>query len=272
MWSGMSGAARGAIKHFVQRSLRRRGLRLTHDRDDHWLPDVDLLDVLVAWRFAQRPPQVAVQIGANDGRAEDPLQPLIARYAMRAVLVEPLPEPYERLAAAYARNELVQTIQAAIDKTPGRRDLWRVDRAAGGPNAFSHIASFDRSVVEKHYRRFAASGGYMTRTSVRTMTVAELLSAGGIEGPIDILQVDTEGHDAVIVNEFLNAGLRPTLINYEHIHLSGREDAACRQHLHEAGYQLLRYGRDTAAVLPADGGLQAAPHSGQLASAAPEMS
>jgi len=237
------------IKSFVQRQLAHRGLRLTYARNDLWPPDFDLLSILVDSHFRAAPPRSLVQIGANDGLTDDPVDDLIRRHDLLAVRVEPLPEPFAKLRARHSGEPRVRTVQAAVDAIDGDRPIWRVEAPGDQQTRLSTIASFDRSVIEKHHARYSSRGGRLVQQRVRVISPASLVREFMPEADgIDILQVDTEGHDAVIVRLFLDAGLRPRLINYEHNNLRGADDADCLNRLRSQGYLLARYGRDTAAL------------------------
>jgi len=240
---------RAWLKSFVQRQLAQRGLRLTYSRNDLWPPDFDLLSILVETHFRSTPPRSLIQIGANDGITNDPVDALIRRHALLAVRVEPLPEPFAKLQARHAGDANVRTVQAAVDAVDGDRPIWRVEAPGDQHVRLSTIASFDRSVIEKHHARYSSRGGRLVEQLVRVISPSSLVREFLPEAAgIDILQVDAEGYDAVIVRLFLDAGLRPHLINYEHNNLRGDDDAECLARLRSSGYLLARYGRDTVAM------------------------
>lgn len=233
----------------MQRQLARRALRLTYSRNDLWPPDFDLLSILVETHFRSTPPRSLIQIGANDGITNDPVDALIRRHALLAVRVEPLPEPFAKLQARHAGDANVRTVQAAVDAVDGDRPIWRVEAPGDQHVRLSTIASFDRSVIEKHHARYSSRGGRLVEQLVRVISPSSLVREFLPEAAgIDILQVDAEGYDAVIVRLFLDAGLRPHLINYEHNNLRGDDDAECLARLRSNGYLLARYGRDTVAM------------------------
>ena len=228
--------------------LSRRGLRLTLDRDDDWEPTLDLFRLVVDAAFGPEGPARIVQIGANDGITNDPIRPLLAGGHGRAVLVEPLPEPYACLAERWAASERVTTLHAAVAARDGEQDFYVVECPdPADALRFSRLASFDRSVVEKNLPTIGRRGR-IRRRPVRTVSPATVLAEGGLDGA-DLLQVDTEGFDAQVVGFFLDAGHRPRLIHFEHQHLSRAADQALRERLAGLGYRLARHGRDTAALL-----------------------
>jgi hypothetical protein len=71
---------------------------------------------------------------------------------------------------------------------------------------------------------------------------------------LDLLQIDAEGHDGIIVREALAAGLIPSIINYESIHLPPAERYAVKQLLAGRGYRFIDVERDTLAIRVIAGG------------------
>jgi FkbM family methyltransferase len=240
---------RARMNALVRRALRTRGLKITHDRDDNWPPDIDILSLVVQSAFAKQPPRRLLQIGANDGGPEDPARRLIERYNLSAVLLEPLPEPFELLLKNYAAVPGITAVQAALDSVDGRRTIWRIVISDNGLS-MSEMSSFERSVVEKHRPTYASAGGRIRQETVRTVSPKTVLNEFLLgEADLDILQVDTEGYDATVIHGLLDAGVAPKLINFEHSHLSGTADRHLCSLLRRSGYRLARYGRDTVAVL-----------------------
>ena len=62
---------------------------------------------------------------------------------------------------------------------------------------------------------------------------------------VDLLLIDTEGHDWEILRSIDFARWRPRLVIYEHYHLSPVARAAAREHLGLVGYETMEEGFDT---------------------------
>lgn len=241
---------RAWLRSAIQRHLRSRGLRITHDRDDLWPPEFDLFALVLDAEFSPSRPRTLIQVGANDGVSHDPVEHVIRRDSLIAVRVEPLPEPFSKLQAHHASDPLVTTVQAAIDTSDGTKTIWRIKAVDEATAKLSSISSFDRRIVEKHYQRYRSRGGVIVQETVQTLSPRTLLRRHFPSNvDVDILQVDTEGHDAIVVCAFLDAGVRPRVVNFEHNNLSGDADRRCCSLLRSHGYRLARYGRDTVGVL-----------------------
>ena len=60
---------------------------------------------------------------------------------------------------------------------------------------------------------------------------------------IDLLQLDTEGHDYTIIRAIDFQKVKPTIICYENVNLSDEDNRSCEELLINNGYTLQRYGR-----------------------------
>ena len=81
----------------VERSYRPAALF----RHPDWNFD-DPLKLAVAYALRRRPDFTFLQVGAFDGRTDDPIYPLVEEFGIRGIVVEPQPEMLETLRASYA--------------------------------------------------------------------------------------------------------------------------------------------------------------------------
>lgn len=184
-----------------------------------------------------------VQIGANDGR--DALGDLIRDRAdriKRALLIEPQQAAFERLVRHHEGRREVVCLNAAIDREPGERILYTIGRCADH-RLGDGIASFDRRHVEKeiragtNVRSDSEVAALITEETVMVATIGGAAAAAGIEWP-DVLLVDTEGYDGEIVRMVLEAGRLPSVIQYEHKHLTQSDRNYLSNALRRRGYRL----------------------------------
>ena len=202
----------------------------------------------LAAELTSRGPVTLVQVGANDGSANDPLARLIEDHPGaidRALLIEPQTAAFERLTAHHRDNPSIHCLNAAIDRTAGTRTIWSIDREAvqarlGRPMS-DGIASFERNhVIQVRVQNGVAEGdvpSLLTHESVELATLGGAARSVGIGNP-DILLVDTEGFDAEIMHMAFDAGWLPKLLQYEHKHLSPSERRELAVRLRAAGYVL----------------------------------
>ena len=198
----------------------------------------DLLD-----RLADERRITAVQVGANDSR--DALGELIRSRPdriERALLIEPQGRAFDRLARRYAGFGTVICLNAAIDRQAGERHLHTV-RADAGARTGDGIASFDRAHVEKEIAARLPDlprdriAGLIATETVPVATLEGAAAEAGIARP-DVLMVDTEGFDAAVVRMALDAGWLPSVLQYEHKHLSGAARRSLTRALRQRGYRL----------------------------------
>ncbi len=81
-------------------------------------------------------------------------------------------------------------------------------------------------------------------SEVTALTFESLCRRNRVER-VDLLLIDTEGHDWQILRSIDLDRHRPRLVIYEHYHLSARDRAAAREHLARHGYETMEEGFDT---------------------------
>ncbi|WP_276373574.1 FkbM family methyltransferase [Chryseolinea sp. H1M3-3] len=188
-----------------------------------------------------------VQIGANDGVTNDPVRKLILDFKIPSLLVEPQLPIFKKLQTAYSAVPHVRLENCAIDNVSGNKELFYVEPVSGYPMWASGIASFDKATLLKHKRVLPGLEGNLRKINVPTFTFRQLLQKHDIQEVL-ILQIDTEGYDFELLKHITSSGVRPKLIQYEHKHLSFRDQSACREMLTEMGYAFLTKPEDTIAI------------------------
>jgi FkbM family methyltransferase len=183
-----------------------------------------------------------VQIGANDGVRFDGLYGFVTRHPCSGIVVEPLPDVFERLRANYADYPLIVPINKAVHETAGVLPLFRV-----APDAFARysgwapgIASFDRS----HLLRHGIAPVDIIEQPVACTPLMQLLQDTATLDA-DLLQIDAEGYDSAILSMTDFARFKPHLIKYEHKAMTAAERSAHIARLARHGYRSVVEGADT---------------------------
>lgn len=232
------------LKAFVGRMLRSWGYTLSRvvDEPRHPFP---LLPLLVKEAAALSPHFGFIQIGANDGIRNDPLRSLVLRHGLRGLLVEPVPHLMASLQGNYRDVPGIEFRQCAVGSQDGVMKFFSL--APGNP--FPSWAQGLGSLSRGHLTEFGLPRveDWITETEVPVMTMRALLAERDPQS-VKLLQVDTEGHDATIVEQALEIGLRPFIIHYESVHLTAAVRAACKRRLVQAGYAFVDVPPDTIAV------------------------
>ena len=204
------------------------------------------LDIIGAWLSTNRPEVGFVQIGAFDGVTNDPLYDLVRRFGWRGVLVEPQAGAFERLRVTYKDIAGVVLLNAAVAEERGSRTLWQLEaERPTDPWWVSQSASFNREHLLAHIAH-----PYMEQrivgVDVETLTLADVFSQS--PRPVDVLQIDAEGYDAHIVAMLETTGRWPTVVRFEHRHLSLRSHAETVDLLAARGYRISLTEDDTIAL------------------------
>lgn len=210
---------------------------------------------------ARRSRQVrCLEIGANDGKTNDPIYPWITRHGWRAVLLEPQADICTgELAATYANHPNVSLENAALASTDGTAPFYRISfsqaRWATG------LAGFDRQSLQRHI-----DSGYVAKQAeteriqppsdrdqwietvqVPTISMLRLLQKHQIAN-LEVMAIDTEGFDFEILKLVPFDLITPEVVLFESKNLSDRDYAAAQKMLRDRGYRLYWEKGDTLAV------------------------
>jgi FkbM family methyltransferase len=196
----------------------------------------DETDWLVALFADIFPDAFVVQIGANDGSAGDPLADAFSKTRWSGLLVEPVPHLYEMLVARYRNRPGVQVERAAVSTRDGEAPLYRLRTVPGKtPEWFNQLATLNREVLLKHRSSIPEMESLLIEERVSTMRLETLLVRHAVSR-IDLLVIDTEGHDYEILRALDFTRFRPVLLMFEHQHLSANDKAAAYTLLATNGY------------------------------------
>ena len=236
------------IRDAVKRTAGLFGLDVVRKSEEfhHSFP---VLPMLVDRLVALAPEPFVLQIGANDGTSVDPVHASIRRHGLHALLVEPLPDMFEKLTAAYEGCPRVQFERAVIAQEDGEVPFYRVRRDFLGPAKFHTMASLDRNHLLKHVGA-NLNPGDIEEILLKAHSVRSLLANHG-DPEVSILQVDVEGFDHHVVRMVLEAGQRPVILNYEHTNIPLPERMGLLRQLRSEGYRFIHVGSDTLGVLSA---------------------
>jgi len=194
---------------------------------------------------------VFLKIGANDGVSADPLAEILlcdSRY--RGVLVEPLPHLAKQLKQSYADSNRFLIVESAITDSDGEIDIYFFDESnlslSEFPAWYRGIASLDNQHLVNHLP--AQFHNAISKKSVVALSVSTLLQQTGLTH-LNLLHIDTEGHDFCILRQFDLKKHRPEIIIVEHKHLSASDKDAMRRYLQVGGYAVRELDEDFLATL-----------------------
>lgn len=191
-------------------------------------------------------PLTFLQIGANDGISFDNLYPIVTKYRCKGVVVEPLPDMFERLSLNFKHHKQIKPVRMAVHPTATAAEIYRVskNRLDQYDDWCSGIASFNKDHLLKHNIQEEDIEAEIVPCQPLMSLIAEqeLVS-------IDYLQVDTEGFDHEILKMLDLESIKPSIIKFEKVHTPATEFKNIREKLEAHGYRIIDDTRDAIAVL-----------------------
>lgn len=229
------------------RKLVRTALRKTPYEISRRLPPANLeLGALgLALAEQRRPALRLLQVGACDGREGDPLHTRLLAGDIRAVVVEPVPDSFDRLSRVYADSPNVKPLRAAVSKRDGVATIHRV-RNEGRWKDSIHAplwASFDPT----HLVKLGVSHDEIEAVEVPALSLQTIVREQ-MEEEVDFLMVDTEGFDAEVVRMALELESPPLAICFEYVHLGDADRRSLFESLGRAGYRWAHDAMNTLAL------------------------
>lgn len=188
-------------------------------------------------------PFTFVQVGSNDGRTGDPLFATVKRAEVRGLLIEPIPELFERLTSTYADKRGLVFVKAAVAEDDRSRKFYWVPPRPGDPIWVDQLGSFSLDVILSHAHEIPGIADRVEAMSVQCRTLSSLIAEHGFTR-VDLLHIDAEGSDLAILKTLdFRASWSPRFVLYEQKHL-GPQQASALALLHRAGYSTLDLGMD----------------------------
>jgi FkbM family methyltransferase len=203
----------------------------------------NLLDIAVAILRLRRGEIKFIQIGANDGVLNDPLRKHLVLGGFAGVMVEPIPDIFEKMKDNCKEYKKVSFINCAIsDKENSEFVLW-VPKYINSGN-YHQKASADLKTLLKNAKILHHD---IKPINIPCTTLKLLMDSMGLE-TVDLLVVDAEGHDFNIIEKALEDFIEPSVIFFEVLHLSKIQRLKIRSLLKEYGYCFIEDLKDCLAM------------------------
>lgn len=200
------------------------------------------------------------QIGANDGKTNDPVHKYFKEYGWNGLLVEPQKDVFDvELSKTYQGFSQVKIENVALGKEEGSLPFYRV--AISKARWATGLSSFDKKSIEEHIKN-----GYIIRKAkeegvevpqdpskiietvfVPTLKVQTLLDKNNVQN-FNVLCVDTEGYDFEILKLIDFKKYSPEVILFESKNLSDEDFIQAKDYLMGYGYKLFWEKGDTLAI------------------------
>ena len=166
--------------------------------------------------FKKNDIKTIIQIGANDGLSFDDLNYYIKKYHSKSILVEPIPEIFNKLKDNYKNFNNIFLENSAISVDGDISHLFKVNtkflKEYG--DHIPAISSFDKNHLIKH----GVKKNHIIKEKVKTLSIMNLIEKYQIK-KLDLFFVDAEGYDGKIVHDLLSkSNLRPIIV-FEYMHI-----------------------------------------------------
>ena len=199
-----------------------------------------------------------IQVGAMDGKRFDPIYKYInSSDIVEGILLEPNKEMFNQLINNYNNQGNLIFINSAIDLTDGKRILYRIPQkhVQSGviPEWALGISSFynDRNAIggaKVDDEMFKLIKSIRVEEYVDCISFNTLLTNYRFDY-LDLLQIDTEGHDWNVLSSFPINIIKPLIINFEYYNMPISEQTLALEWLDNNGYFWSRDHKDVTATL-----------------------
>jgi len=203
-----------------------------------------------------------LQVGGNDGFANDPIFKFVKKYKWKGIIVEPQQEVFNtRLSKTYRFEKNVHLVNKAVTAETGIKLLYKLavsnSRWATGLATFNKEVMLDRIKNNDRIKTRALKEGvvlpkndedYITTEEVHCVSILDLMAQQQFTY-LDLLQIDTEGYDFEIIKTIDFSKLKPKMISFERHLLSNEDQKLCKSLLTNEGYTVQDFGGDSLATI-----------------------
>lgn len=204
----------------------------------------------VVTNYAEKKDEVFfLQIGSNDGVANDPIAEHIKLKDWKGLLVEPIKYLFKKLQKTHEGNIKLTLVNAAIAPVNGTSIIYKIDEQYLNelPSWCNQLASFRKEVIESHEKQVPGISNKISEECVNTYNIDTLIEKYQI-GNINLIHIDTEGYDYQILKLINFNKTKPDIVLYENKHLSLEEYKSSVELLKVNNYKCISDGYDTLAI------------------------
>lgn len=152
-------------------------------------------------------------------------------------MIEPMPDAFDALRRNYAGLPRVELVQAAIGVDDGTATLYAAEVTDAQSLRMSLHASFSRDVLLRARQWYPDIADRIVPHEVPVLRLDTLLAKLGRQ-QVDVLKIDTEGHDLEILRTIDLAAVQPRLVLAEHAHLPRASKVEMAGRLLAAGFRV----------------------------------
>lgn len=199
---------------------------------------------------------IILQVGANDGVTIDPVRKFAVLPKFTSYLLEPVPYIFMRLQKNYNACPQVKLFQQAIVDTEVSEQTFYYVMADDDKDIGKGLfGSFSKKHVESFFTDKKEGQVKIIEEKVSCTTLDKFIQTLGIR-EVDYLQIDAEGYDLAILKTLNFELIKPTIIQFEHLHINPGKIKEFLELLgNKYGYRSYSHGFDTLCFLPKVGNI-----------------
>lgn len=198
--------------------------------------------------FEENKLKKVIQIGSNDGSSDDFLKKCINKNTS-AILIEPIEDAFIKLKKNYQDFEKIIFLNIAIDTENKKKEIFYInerfypyyEKKYKDKNVdwLNVLASFNKSNLISH----GIKKKHIASKKIECKKISTLIDLYKYED-LDLLLIDTEGYDAVLVDDFLSSTKLKPLIIFEWIHIEYKKLDQLLTKLKQMNYNILKIDKD----------------------------
>jgi FkbM family methyltransferase len=187
-----------------------------------------------------------VQVGANDGVSFDFLYDFVIQRKSSGIVVEPVLDYFKELEYNYRGFVGITKINKAIHPTEKEISIYRINPIAVTkyPDWVKGISSLDFN----HHKKTNINSNDIEKQIVKCETLMRIILDNLEDVATDYFQIDTEGFDYEVLKMVDFNSFKPSVIKFEFINLSPKDNENARIILKENGYYMFDEFGDTIGI------------------------
>lgn len=151
------------------------------------------------------------------------------------IYIEPVKQYYNMLPDCIKENVAISNFEGEIELYYVSLEDIKKYKLPRWIQGCGSVCQIHRQVKEQILKR-GLDLSIVKKDVVKVVRIKSIIEKYKVEN-IDILKIDTEGHDAVILNDFLDTvDITPTIIKFEHKHLEDNDKSRLITRLKNLGY------------------------------------
>jgi FkbM family methyltransferase len=176
-----------------------------------------------------------VVICANNGEIDDFLVDHLNKNNVVGVLVEPVKSLFKQLKKKFSKFKNLSFQNSAIDTISESKPFYSLSHSYGLPDWAKGLGSLNKKTLLTHDNQIGNIKDLVREESLDCITFDELMTLHPFP-KVNILQIDTEGHDYEILKSIDVLKYRPEIIIIEFLHITTYEYYAAIDFLKKRNY------------------------------------